>query len=196
VATNDNYAVTALAVSDDGRLMAAGGRAGAATVWRMRNRTRVHTLRDADAATGDTSSLKFSSDGRTLAAGDSGGSILLWDAVTGEGHGGALRLSEASIETLSFVGGDRMLVSGDSNGNVVLWDLTSPPRLGRRLPGAAFPVESAEFSPDGLRIAMLSNGPSPSPSHALGRSIRGESADAETPPVSIRRIHAVVATPR
>ena len=162
VQANDVGAVTALAVSENGRVLAAGGSGGQITVWRVRDRARVHSLFDLDAARGVVSSLAFSSDGRTLASGGSGGSISLWNAASGERRGAALSVSAASIETLAFVGSDRMLTAGDANGDVVLWDLASPPRLGRRLPGTALAEESAAFSSDGRLLALPTTRSTPS----------------------------------
>jgi WD40 repeat protein len=78
------YAVTALALSPDGRTLATGGDDPAIKLWNMSGRQEVARL---DGAPLGSWSLAFSPDGTVLAAGGSDGVLRLWRAATRERPG-------------------------------------------------------------------------------------------------------------
>jgi len=153
--------VHAIAVSPDGRLLAAGGetrkcsRGRALKVFDTRTWQRHWARRYQDAA---VHSLAFSPDGRLLAAGGTDGTVRLFDVARGT-HQRTLR-HDGWIGSLAFSPDGSLLVAGswpidtspDQPVNIKLWDPTTGQlrfTLGRH-PGAAHEVA---FAPDGTTLA-------------------------------------------
>jgi WD40 repeat protein len=141
-------AVTVVAASPDGRLLATGGKDHKARLW--------------DAATGSTIgaelvhratvwSAAFSPDGRLLATGDEAGEVRLWESATGRALGATMR-HEGEVTGLAFRPGGRVLVSASEDRTARLWDVPSGKAIGPPLHHAT-PVWALAVSPDGRWIA-------------------------------------------
>jgi RNA polymerase sigma factor (sigma-70 family) len=130
--------VSGLALSPDGRLLAAGGGAGrndggtedAVSVWDATSGRRIHSLPGHDAGEGfPTVSCSFSPDGRWLVTGDAAGRLRLWEMASGrevhhfDGH-------HAPV-TANFSPDGRLLVAASDDAPSLVWDVTGHAPDGR-----------------------------------------------------------------
>ena len=173
--------VPALAVSPDGRRLAAGLRGGGV---RLRDARTLHLLGELPGIEEDVVlAVAFSPDGRTMAVTGSGGSVELRDASTGRrtrpplpgvrsgsGTPGAPNWTPrpaSDVQALAFSPDGRRLAVADLLGNIRLLDLTS----GRVHDGPPLPTGalSLSFSPDGklLAIALANLGTDLRDGHSL-----------------------------
>lgn len=158
--------VPALAVSSDGRRLAAGLRGGGV---RLRDARTLRLLGELPGIDGDlVLAVEFSPDGRTMAVTGSGGSVELRDASSGRrirpplpgvrsgfpapGAPNGAPPPSNDAQALGFSpDGDRLAVA-DLLGNVRLLDLSSGRvRVGPQLPAGAL---SLSFSPGGKLLAI------------------------------------------
>lgn len=75
-ASQDDYAV---ALSPDGRELAAAGTTGKVSLWSVSNPAQPTSLAVIEGVPGTVFSLQFSPNGRSLAVADSNGTVLRWD---------------------------------------------------------------------------------------------------------------------
>jgi WD40 repeat protein len=144
-------AVTAVAFSRDGKLVASAGVRGRIHVWDSatgRQRRRLGTDRLLWVR-----SLAFSADGKILAAGGSEESVLLWDVATGKelpplsGHQGC-------IDSIAFSPDGKRLASGSWDQTVRVWAVaTGEERCCLR--GHVGKVRIVAFHPDGRTLASV-----------------------------------------
>jgi uncharacterized protein (TIGR03067 family) len=148
-------AVTAVAVSADGRLCASAGADGAIIVWDVASGAPVVTLAKEGP---EVYALAFSRDGKTLASGGEGSTIELWEVSTGRSRI-ALGENYYPVRHLTFSPDDRWLASGSARitlkeltGDAVLWDITPVEPRRYHLMGEA--VLAIAFSLDGHKLAV------------------------------------------
>lgn len=153
--------VSSVAISADGRLLAAGSSEGEITTldlpvgeqlrsfaWHSEHTLDWHTK-------GSVKVVAISTDRKTLASGGSDRTIKLWNLETEEplftlsGHSGY-------INCVTFSPEGSTLVSGSSDKTIKLWDLKTG-TLQRTLYGHLYPVRSVAISPDGQVIASASD---------------------------------------
>jgi WD40 repeat protein/serine/threonine protein kinase len=134
-----------LALSPDGRLLAAGGDNGILKLWDTQSwEERTFQAHEVGFR------VAFGPGGRHLATGSKAGTVQIWDVATGaKVH--TLQHGE-QVNSLAFSPDGRWIVSGGYK-SVKLWDAGTG-RLVRPLPGSA-PVA---FSPDGRCLALGSDG--------------------------------------
>ena len=122
------YRIYALAISPDGKSIAAGGEDKKVLLWKIPE-IRPNTILKHDHV---VSKLTFSPDGEILASGDTSGKIYLWELKTGQllttynGHGNF-------ISGLTFTPDGKILASisggyghlGYNAGSIMLWDVPS-----------------------------------------------------------------------
>jgi hypothetical protein len=114
-------AISALALSGDGGLLAAGTSAGPIHLWETRRSREIARL---IGHTGTISALLFSPDGKMLASGDQNGAVRVWEAAAGQerelflGHRGP-------VYSLCFGRGSKLLASGSGDTTALLWDVWS-----------------------------------------------------------------------
>ncbi|MGN6171274.1 MAG: toll/interleukin-1 receptor domain-containing protein, partial [Solirubrobacteraceae bacterium] len=120
-------AVSAVAISPDGRLAAVAGaldqlNSSAVALWNIKTWTRVSAV----AATSETpiNALSFSRDGKRLAIGRGDGSVGIWSTST---HRQLLALPGhvASITSIAFHPGGRELATASSDGDGRMWRATT-----------------------------------------------------------------------
>jgi WD40 repeat protein len=131
-----------LAVSADGRTLAAGSTNNSIKLWNVSDGAELHTLSGHAAA---VESVAFSPDGHLLASADEHAAIKLWDVATGRelrtltGH-------SSYVDSVAFSPDGRTLASGSGDKTVRLWDIASGREL-RTLSGHSAPVTAVVFDP-------------------------------------------------
>lgn len=143
-------AATALAFSQDGTLLAAGGMDGAVTVLEIPSLSRVTSFRAHErgrtwGSESQVTGLVFRRDGRTLLSAGNDGIVRSWEARSGKPKGRPLRGHEGGVAALALAPDDRTLASGGVDERVAIWDLeqadgsASRPRRPPSWPGCASP---------------------------------------------------------
>jgi len=139
---------TAVALSADGALLAAGTPTGELRLWRAADRTLLQAVHG---HTGMVMAVALSATGQWAASAGFDGTILLWNAPAGhllatlQGHTGV-------VYAVALSGDGRRIASGGSDGTVRLWDAESGQLLAN-LEGHIGVVWSVALSEDGRRLA-------------------------------------------
>jgi WD40 repeat protein len=146
--------IYAVAISPDGKTLAAGMSDNTVELWDVAARRKLRTL------TGHTYSVysvAFSPDGRWLASGPGAGdtSVVLWDLTTGRRRAN-LRGHTGAVSSLRFSADSKTLASGSWDTTARLWDVATGKSLGK-LQGHSNYVRSVAFSPDGRILATGSS---------------------------------------
>lgn len=166
-----------LAVSPNGRVLAAGtesGRSGAVRLWSIADPRHPRPLASLPTGAGGVPAVAVSADGRMLAAGTGSGTIRLWDISAPDnprqfpplpGHRGG-------VDSLAFSPARPMLASSGADHRVRLWDVSDP------IPASPQPIATLDgyhgqkddpstytpamhriaFSPDGAILAAPGDG--------------------------------------
>ena len=152
-------AVTAVAFSSDGALLAAGALSNGsrsdptAMIWNVETRIAVGPLKG---GYGDgVTAVLFSPDGALLATGTRSGKVALWNVETREliavleGH-----TSGGRVEALSFSPDGALLASGGFDRTVILWDVAAQEAIaGLEGYSGRSRISAVSFSPDGSLLA-------------------------------------------
>jgi WD40 repeat protein len=141
----------AVAISPDGRLLAAGWEEKTLGLWSTATGKMVRELTGQEAPGW---SLAFSPDGKTLASAGRDPDICLWDVATGKKAG---QLKHGQVNQLAFSPDGKTLVSA---GNITIrfWDVTARKELRRvELKGDDARVGPVAFSPDGKTVAVAND---------------------------------------
>jgi WD40 repeat protein len=117
--------VRAVAISDDGSMLASASRDDTVVVW-DRSGTFERRL---DGHGGEVHGLAFSPDGATLVSGSEDGKLRLWDPASGESIGEPLTGHTGEVRGIAIDPDGRWLASASHDRTVRLWDLkTAEPR--------------------------------------------------------------------
>jgi eukaryotic-like serine/threonine-protein kinase len=122
-----NEAITALALSPDGKTLASGAGFGESDIrlWDVATRKEIGRL---EGHTGWVSSLVFWPDGKKLASSSADQTIRIWDVASRKCLD-VLRGHRDEVWRLGLLPDDKTLVSGGKDGTVCFWDTsTNHPR--------------------------------------------------------------------
>lgn len=142
-----NVAVTSVAFSPDGRILAAGNESHTVQLWNTSTDGLTATLKGHSAQVG---SLAFSPDGRTLASGGGDGTIRLWNPATRR-HIATLKGHSAVVDSVAFSPDGKTLATSGSD-TAWLWN----PATRRHVAALGYyraGVRAVAFSPDGRILA-------------------------------------------
>lgn len=151
-------AVLALAVSPDGKLVAAGTREKAAMVWDIKGRLKFKERQPV----GEVTAVAFSPDGASLAIGSAGSELRIVNTRSGkqteslEFPGWVYTIGYASQGNLLAAGGSLADAEGREGGELRLWKTGSPEKPARSRPHSLVCYRFA-FSPDSKFYATCGN---------------------------------------
>ncbi|MES2717468.1 MAG: TIR domain-containing protein [Pseudomonadota bacterium] len=137
-----------LALSADGRLLAAEQPGGRVLLWDAQAGVARQVL---PAAAGRPSSIAMAPDGRSVVLRSARG-ITLWDVASGAPRG-SLPGDHGEVDARAFSPGGRLLAIARGGQGIVLWDLQAGAPAGPDLAGPAAPVVDLAFSADGQALA-------------------------------------------
>lgn len=134
-----------IAVSPDGRLVAAAGLAAPSQVHDLRIGAEVATLDTGDVAR----TVAFSPDGKLLAVGHFGGGTILLSTDDYQQVGRRMTGQTGRVTALQFSPDGSRLLTGNADGTVQLWDAASQQVIGAPLTVKSDAYIAAAFTPDG-----------------------------------------------
>ncbi len=156
-------AVTSVAFSRDGRILANGNAGGAVQLWDVTDPSGPSQLGNpVQTNPKGVESVALSPDRRILANGNDDGTVQLWDVTNPSAPsqlGKPLRCDAERVYTVAFSPDGKTLATGELDNTARLWDVTNPsaPRqLGDPLEGHNGAVASVAFSRDGRILATAS----------------------------------------
>ena len=149
VFTDTFGAVSSVAFSPDGQLLAAGTQEGQTRIWRTADWQPVQILKGTLAC--------FSPDGQTLAIRSHDSTLELWDvadaATSASGQTiQTLQGHAATVSSACFSPDGQTLASGSADQTIRLWDVASGQTI-QLLQGHGDAVASIHFSPNGQTLA-------------------------------------------
>jgi RNA polymerase sigma factor (sigma-70 family) len=140
-----------LALSPDGRALAAVGESAEAQVWDLA------TGREPPAAghRAEVDALAFAPDGTTLASAGGDGTARLWDPATGQER--RVFRGKAAVRAVAFSPDGATLAAADQDSGIRLWDAASGKEIHRlqaveRTAGVSFGLCPLGFTPDGKTL--------------------------------------------
>ena len=148
----DRAAVSAIAFSSDGSLLAASDVDKKIKLFDVKTAKTISTLRDVGTT---VQSLAFSPDGSLLASAGKENVIRLWDVTTGEllktldGH-------TLAVSDVAFSPDGSLLASSGYDKVIKLWDVKTGEAV-KTLEGHEDSVTALAFAPDGKRLASASH---------------------------------------
>ena len=136
--------VSSLALSQDGRWLAAGAADPVGRVWDAYSGKEVaHLVHESN-----VTALAFSPDGQSLVSGEMNGTVRVWETQSGRER---VHLDGVgAIWAVAFSPDGTRVAAAGENGGVWLWDAVSGKQLAHMAQAGA--VYSLHFSPDGARL--------------------------------------------
>jgi WD40 repeat protein len=132
-----NDTIRSLALSADGKTLAAAASDGKVCLWdTATGKDRLHIVAHPEnvaAAFSGSPSLAFSPDGKRLASASNDRTLRLWD-VTTAAELGQFQTPDSAFGCVTFTPDGKKLVTGAADTSVLLWDVSAappPPRRGK-----------------------------------------------------------------
>ncbi|HEX8114393.1 MAG TPA: protein kinase [Kofleriaceae bacterium] len=139
-----------VAITGDGRLLAAGDVEGGIRVWEVAS-NRLTTLAG---HTDEVTELAFLPRGDRLVSAAMDGTIRIWDVSSSATTGQVIGTHRSAITRLAVSPAGNLVASGGRDGTVHLWNLTT--HADRALAGHTGSIAGLVFSRDGRRLASAS----------------------------------------
>jgi WD40 repeat protein len=150
----DDADVASLALSPDGRVLAAGGYW--LWIWDTETNNQMAAKWDDPTKSRLFKSLACTPDDRTLAGGGSDGTISFWDPWAHKQLGPPLQASRyGAITSVAYSPDGKLLATASDDWTIRLWDSQTHREIGLPLQDSG-PVESIAFSPDGEKLVSAS----------------------------------------
>jgi WD40 repeat protein/transcriptional regulator with XRE-family HTH domain len=140
-----------VALSPDGRMLAASGTSGAVTLFGLSNPSRPTHLATLGGFTSTVYDVTFGPDGRTLAAASNDGSVRQWDLSqpSRPSLAGVVRApGNQPLQAVGYSPDGRLLAAAGANGTLLIWRPGEDQARSVRGAGSA-QLTSLAFSPDG-----------------------------------------------
>ena len=157
--------IASVDLSPDGRLLAAVGEVGTATIWDIANGSIVSTLSGAISGAVAAYAVRFSPTGKLVAVGDTSGRVVFWKLDPSHQFEGAWAARPAGLPLVGHNGGvdsidfdksGRTLVTLSDDGKLRLWDVATRKLIGAPLPGSTNGSGGAvHFFPDGKHVLAV-----------------------------------------
>lgn len=112
--------VTALAYSDDGRVLVTTGKDGTLKVWNASSSTLVRTIELDDGA-----AVSLALSGSRAVTGHVDGAVVIWDYEKAE-KVAQFKRNDAEVWSVTFAGTPNRVAASSHDWKVTLWDATSP----------------------------------------------------------------------
>ena len=147
--------VTVVAISPDGKTLAAGGTSQYVDLWDIA--TQQLTQRISTGQTGNMMAANFSPDGRSLATSANDGTLRLWNTNTFQEATPPIRASSdpnapTTITPVELSPNGAIIAAPGLSGGVLLWDAQTGQARNGPSELAGTRVSSFVFSPDGTTI--------------------------------------------
>ncbi|KAF5370371.1 hypothetical protein D9758_006962 [Tetrapyrgos nigripes] len=146
--------VEAVAISQDGKLIASGDWNGIITIW---NVLRGKEVRQINGHSGYVNSVAFSPDGTRIVSGSDDKTVKIWDPATGAQIGEPFQSHSSKVYSVAFSLDGTKIVSGSSDKTVRIWNVATAALIGEPLQGHIDYVRSVAFSPDVTKIVSGSD---------------------------------------
>jgi WD40 repeat protein len=144
-------AITSIALSPNGRLLAGGTLDGVTEVWQVSNGLVLSTLRGHEQ---QITAVAFDPESKLLATASIDNTARIWRARTGE-EVAWLRGHDGAVWSAEFAPDGRTIVTAAEDGTARVWSASGERSTGI-LRGHTEPLREAVFSPDGRRIVTAS----------------------------------------
>ncbi|BAY11434.1 WD40 repeat domain-containing protein [Calothrix sp. NIES-2098] len=108
-----------IAITPDGKTLAAGIRDNAIKLWNVNSGKLIHTL---TGHTGEVRTVAFSLDGKTLASGSQDGTIKLWNVKTGKIIS-TFKAQTEKVWSVAFNPDGKTFASGSQDGTIKIWQI-------------------------------------------------------------------------
>lgn len=149
--------IRALAVSQNGKLLASGSDDGAVKIWNIANFNEVPTvLKGLKPARRNVRSIAFSPDNEKAVVGYLDGSIYVWNVAQKESAPVLLKGHRAGVNAMAFDNSGQKLATVSADSTVRIWNVKEPaaaPQIIEKMGGRGTAIT---FSPDDNFLAIAS----------------------------------------